>query len=161
MGGYLEPLPIPGWENVPELNLSRDPEAAHVTLHSGCPITLMNAQVCLMAPYGLAHLDSIAHWQGSPIHQAIKDWLMQCELRHSGATEFLWDVLPAVYISFPDLFDRNPVRLLSTVADLETGSIVLGEGTEGARINMPSRISDVQRFYEVVYEGWRRVPLAE
>jgi len=157
MGGYLEALPIPGWEQVQEVNLAGDPEGAYVTLNGGCPITLMNAQVCLAAPYGLDHLDSIQHWEGSPIHRAIRDWLVQCEHRHSGATEFLWDVLPAVYISYPDLFDSNPVQIVSTVDDLETGTLVLGEGGDTAPINMPLRILDVERFYEIVYEGWKRV----
>jgi purine nucleosidase len=159
MGGYLEALPIPGWEQVQEVNLAGDPEAAYVTLNGGCPITLMNAQVCLMAPYGLDHLDSIKHWEGSSIHHSIRDWLVQCEIRHNGATEFLWDMLPAVYISFPDLFDSNPVHLVSSVEDLETGTLVLGGEGEGSIINMPSRILDVERFYEIVYEGWKRVAL--
>mgnify|MGYP002266869948 CR=1 FL=1 len=130
---------------------------ADVTLNGGCPITLMNAQVCLMAPYGLDHLESIKHWEGSSIHDSIRDWLVPCEHRHSGATEFLWDVLPAVHISYPDLFDSNPVQIVSTVDDLKTGTLVLGEGGDTAPINMPLRILDVERFYEIVYEGWKRV----
>ncbi len=159
MGGYLHALPIPGWGQVPELNFSSDPEAAYVTLNAGCPVTLMNAHVCLMAPYGLGDLASIKHWEGSGIYRSVWDWLVECERRHSGATEYLWDVLPAIYISYPELFDDNPVWVRSTVTDLETGTIVIADERGGALVNMPSRILDLDRFYAILCDAWAQVKL--
>ena len=75
-----------------------------------------------------------------------------------GARDFLWDLLPAVYISHPELFDENPVWIKSTVVDLESGTLVLAEEGEGRRVNMPSRILDVARFYSILYEAWARAP---
>ena len=46
MGGYIQPLPIAGWEDVPERNLAGDPEGAYGMFHAACPVTLMNAHVC-------------------------------------------------------------------------------------------------------------------
>ena len=78
--------------------------------------------------------------------------------RSSGVLEFyLWDLLPAVYISYPELFDENPVTIRSTVADLESGMLVrAGEG-EGTIINMPTQILDRKRFMAILYEAWARV----
>jgi hypothetical protein len=66
-------------------------------------------------------------------------------------------LLPAVYISYPDLFDTNPVWVRSTVADLEEGSIVLGDAGQGAAVNMPERILDVARFREILFSSWKKV----
>ena len=186
MGGYLHPLPIPGWEDVPELNLALDPEAAFVVLNAplrqapwpadppalassagrpgdrqdaACPVTLMNAHICLQAPFGLPELAPIE--QSDPVAYGIlRDYLLMCETPHLAPRDYLWDLLPAVYISYPGLFDSNPVWVRSAVADLETGTIVIGDDADGALINMPTRILDVDQFYAILYAAWARVSLS-
>jgi len=168
MGGYLHPLPIPGWEDVRELNLASDPEAAFAVLYAplrqtqdtACPVTLMNAHICLQAPFGLAELAPIE--QSDPKAYAIlHDYLLACASPHLSPRDYLWDLLPAVYISYPELFDNNPVQVCSTVADLETGTIVIGGDGDGALINMPTRILDVGQFYAILYDAWARVSLSK
>jgi len=159
MGGYLHPLPLPGWEDVPELNLSSDPEAAFVVLNAPCQVTLMNAHICLQAPFGLTELALIERWSNSLIYRSIRDWLLECKNRHGEANDYLWDLLPAVYISHPELFDANPVRICSTVADLETGTLIIANDEDGALINMPTHILDLDQFYAILYDAWGRVPL--
>ncbi|MGB9592528.1 MAG: nucleoside hydrolase [Anaerolineae bacterium] len=158
MGGYLRPLRL-GWRKVPELNLSADPEAAHAVLNSGCAITLMNAHTCMQAAFGWGDLLRVRHW-GRDTRRALRQWLvghaLACGLGHF----YLWDLLPAVYIVHPDLFDDNPVHVASTVADLETGAIVLGNSDQGGLINMPQHILDVSRFRDVLFTAWRRVSVA-
>jgi inosine-uridine nucleoside N-ribohydrolase len=146
---------------VPERNLASNPEAAFAVLNAPCPITLMNAHVCLDAPFGLDEMANIEHWSGSDIYRTIHDWVLQCETTPGTPGDYLWDVLPAIYISYPDLFDDNPVWVSSTVSDLETGSIVLSQARDGATINMPTRILDQERFYTILYEAWSRVPVIE
>ena len=73
----------------------------------------------------------------------------------------MWDLLPAVYISYPELFDNNPVWVRSTTGDLETGTIVTGDEVDGALINMPTRILDVDRFYAILYDAWAQAPLIQ
>ncbi len=167
MGGYLHPLPIPGWEDVPELNLASDPEAACVVLNAplrrtqdaACPVTLMNAHICLQAPFGLPELAPIEK-SDPKAYCILRDYLLTCETPHLAPRDYLWDLLPAVYISYPDLFDDNPVRVRSTVADLETGTIDIGDDEDGALINMPTRILDVDRFYAILYDAWGQVSLS-
>ncbi len=167
MGGYLHPLPVPGWEDVPELNLASDPEAAFVVLNASVrqtqdaarPVTLMNAHICLQAPFDLPELAPIE--QSDPVAYGIlRDYLLTCETRHLASRDYLWDLLPAVYISYPELFDSNPVWVRSTVADLETGTIIINDDADGALINLPTRILDVDRFYAILYDAWARVSLS-
>jgi len=160
MGGYLHPLPIPGWEQVPERNLASDPEAAFAVLNAPCPITLMNAHICLQAPFGLPELAPIEQFDPKT-YGILRDYLLTCESPHLAPRDYLWDLLPAVYISYHELFDDNPVWVRSTLADLETGTIVIGDDGDGALINMPNRILDVGRFYAVLYDAWRQASLSK
>jgi len=157
MGGYLYPLRI-GWRSIDELNLSADPEATLRVLHAACPVTLMNAHVCLQAPFRWRDLQRLDFWP-TEIRRMVRNWLLAFGL-YCGVREFyLWDLLPAVYLSYPELFDENPVRVDSDVADMEDGMVVLAE--EGcAPIDMPTRIRDPQRFREVLFRAWSRVRIS-
>jgi inosine-uridine nucleoside N-ribohydrolase len=157
MGGYLHALAGPYWENVSERNLASDPEAAFDVLNAPCPVTLMNAQICLQSPFGLPELARIEQWRGTGLYQDLLNWLLECETEPGVPGDYLWDLLPAVYISYPDLFDDNPVWIRSTVSDLETGTITLGTAGDGALVNMPTQILDVDRFYAILYDAWARV----
>jgi inosine-uridine nucleoside N-ribohydrolase len=158
MGGYLEPLPMAGWEDVPERNLAGDPEGSYGLLHAACPVMLINAHICLQAPFGLSQLAPIEETDPKA-HGILRAYLLACETPHMAPQDYLWDLLPAVYISYPDLFDENWVGIRSTVADLETGTLVVGSKEEGAPVNMPTAIRDVDRFYDILYEAWAKAPL--
>lgn len=156
MGGYLRPLPGPSWGEVQELNLSADPEGAHLSLNAPCPVALMNAQICLDAPFHRDELAPLAAFDRR-IYDSLADFVARAEARGRVPADYLWDLLPAVYLSHPELFSGERVWLRSTVADLQTGRLVLGAEGEGAQIAMPERITDVPRLYAVMYEAWERV----
>ena len=157
MGGYLRPLRL-GWKKVDELNLASDAEAASVVLHSVCSVTLMNAHICLQASFDWGDLAKVRHW-GRDTRGAIRRWLIGHALACGLGKFYLWDLLPAVYVSHPELFDATRVWVRSTDTDLETGSIILGAPGEGAAIHMPERILDVARFREVLFSAWDKVPI--
>ncbi len=154
MGGYLHPLRI-GQRDVAELNFSCDPEGAYATLHAPCPVTVMNAHVCLQAPFGAGDLARLP-WD-APTRASVQGWLETFGAWCGVDVFYLWDLLPAVYLSHPELFAPRPVRLRSTVADLETGSLVLAQGEAGSPVNMPEHIHDPARFKEVLFQAWERV----
>lgn len=155
MGGYLHPLRI-GRRDLPELNLSSDPEAAWATLNSDCPMTLMNAHICLQAAFSWRDLWRIRHW-GSGMRRVIVQWLLVWAYYFGLPKFYLWDLVSAVYLSHPELFDENPVHVRSSVADLETGALITDPQGEGAPINLPERILTADRFKDVLFESWRRV----
>ena len=160
MGGYLRPLRI-GYRNVAELNLSADPQASfavlnaplHPALGIACPVTLMNAQVCLQAPFGWPDLRQLRGWDRRT-RRVVRNWLLAFGLYCGVPRFYLWDLLPAVYISHPGLFDQNPVWVHPTVADLEKGRLVLAREGPGARVNMPTRILDRERFRAALFAAW-------
>ena len=157
MGGYLYPLPLKGWNNVPELNLSNDPEAAYRLLKADCPVTLMNAHICLQAPFGLEELAPLAE-HDRKTYFVLKEYLISCVKQIGKPEDYLWDLLPAVYISHPELFNGNKTGICSTVKDLEHGILKRCSRTGTEReVNMPDYIIDIDQFYDILYSAWKRV----
>jgi inosine-uridine nucleoside N-ribohydrolase len=155
MGGYLHPLRI-GHRDVAELNLSGDPEASFAVLNAPCPVTLMDAHICLQAPFRPWDLWHIRGWDRR-VQRMIRHWLLVFAV-HTGVPSFyLWDLLPAVYLSYPELYDENLVRLASTPEDLEDGTLLVAESEQGALVNMPSQILDRKRFMRILYQTWDKV----
>jgi inosine-uridine nucleoside N-ribohydrolase len=151
MGGMIHQPMKMGGRILSELNLSADPEASFAVLNAECPVTVMNAYVCLQAPFLWRHIFRTAKW-----HKQINTWR---NLWHFGFgvhfrtnAFYLWDLLPAVYLTEPELFTENNVNISSTVLDLETGSLVVSD--TGSTVNMPDKIVDPKRFYDILFQGW-------
>jgi len=157
MGGYLGELRL-GYRKIGEINLSYDPEASFAVLNAPCPVTLMNSHVCMQALFTWLDLRRIRAW-GPKTRRLIRKWFLLLGIGCGLRGFVLWDLLPAVYIEFPELFDENPVWVRSTVQDLETGSIVLGEEGQGGLVNMPNNILDPERFKEILFEAWDKVQI--
>jgi purine nucleosidase len=155
MGGCFQPIRV-GWRNVPELNFSADPEAAYAVLNAPCPITMLNAHVCQQASFGWSDLRRIK-FMGSRVQSILRNWLISGAF-YWGLFEFyLWDLLPAVYLTYPELFDDHWVWVCSTTKELEQGKLVLSPEGNGARVNMPTQITDVHRFKEILMVSWARL----
>lgn len=154
MGGYLEPLRI-GWRSLSELNLSADPQSAYAVLNAPCPVILMSAQLCLQASFGwsdLKNIQSLDPW----FRKTIRNWLLSFGLYFGVPRFYLWDLVPAVYLSYPDLFDPQQVSVISTVSDLAEGKVLVQKGRDAGRVTLPEKILDPDHFREIVYEGWRK-----
>ena len=147
MGG-VEPGTMLRGHSCLELNLACNPTAAHKVLHNGeCRVVVMNAGTCLDAPFGLADMKRISFWPERR-KQMVREWIDVFE-----GTFYLWDLLPAVYLSCPELFDTSKARIVSTVTDLEQGILLKGEG--GTEVSMPNHILDVAKFMEILVSAWR------
>ncbi|MFZ2636036.1 MAG: nucleoside hydrolase [Rectinemataceae bacterium] len=147
MGGVLADTML-GGRPCSELNLACNPAAAHKVLNNGkCPVVVMNASICLQAPFSDADMRHISFWPERR-RQMVREWIGVFE-----GTFYLWDLLPAVYLSHPDLFDLKKVHISSTLQDLERGLLV--EGDNGAEVIMPDNILDRERFASVIHSAWR------
>jgi inosine-uridine nucleoside N-ribohydrolase len=157
MGGYLHPIQV-GRRHVNELNLSADPEASFAVLNAPCPVTLMNAHICLQAPFRWRDYWKLDFWSRKT-RWLVRNWLVLHALFCGIPNFFLWDLLPAVYLSHPELFDANRVRIQSSIEDLEKGTL-LPLGVEAGRaVNMPVLLKDLEEFFEILFEAWRVIPV--
>ena len=157
MGGYRYALPVRGWNKIAEVNLSRDPLASFSVINADCPVTLFDAHVCFQAPFGLRELHPI-YQIDKPQYYLMRDYLLANLSELSEPVDYLWDLLPAVYLSYPELFHHNPVHLASTENDLRTGTLVV-DPHSGPLVNLPDYITDIDLFYELLYTAWRKAPL--
>lgn len=157
MGGYLAPVRM-GYRRVQELNLSADPEASHLVFNSGVPVILMNAQTCLQAPFRWGDLLQLDFWS-LKTRWAVVRWLLLHALFCGIRNFYLWDLLPAVYLSDPELFDSSRVQVCSTLDEFERGHLVLDEDAADRPVTMPSRILDFQAFKTVLFRAWKQIPV--
>ena len=155
MGGYLAPLRI-CQKDLAELNLSADPEASYQVFKAACPVTLMNAHTCIQASMDRAEIARLTFWPWK-IRRTLYLWLLAFG-RFCGVSEFyLWDLLPAVYLSHPALFTLKPAHIASTIENLENGTLILGTEGSSQSLNMPSTITDMDRFRTILLDAWKSV----
>ncbi len=155
MGGYLRPVKM-GRRIVHELNLSADPEAAVQVLNAPTKVSLMTAQICLQAPFTWSDLKRISFWS-QKTRQSVRFWLILHAIFTGLGNFYLWDLLPAIYLTEPDLFNKYQVDIVSTAADLEDGTLISIENRSGAGVNMPALILDIDRFMDVLFSAWKNV----
>ena len=66
-------------------------------------------------------------------------------------------MLPAVYVTHPELFSQCPTTLLSSGADLRSGKLIAQPAAGPTGLDMPDRIVDVIRFKTLLVEAWDRL----
>lgn len=151
MGGIREPLRI-GLRTLPELNFSANPEASAAVLGAPCPVTVMSAQVCLQAAFGWRDLRRVRGWRPA-FRRAVRRWLIAFGLYCGVPRFYLWDLLPAVYVTHPGLFSEEQVTLDASAGPLRAGRLAEAAGG-GAHVRLPARITDIDRFRALLFETW-------
>jgi purine nucleosidase len=115
---------------VAEHNIVCDPEAAHVVLASGAPMTLVPLDVttrCRIQPDGVAQLRGI----GDPFHDAVADQVERYpRFARTGAT-YLHDPLATAIVIEPGLVETVPLNVtVETHGRLTAGMTVIRAPTE-------------------------------
>lgn len=167
MGGVTEPLLV-GGKPMRELNFSSDPDAMHSLLN--CPVkkTIASAHLCLDAFFDRRMMDTVLRAPDIPAFASMREplrlWYDFISAQYGLPGFHAWDLTAAVAITHPDLFDRNVARCISTPEDLQSGFLRL-ERTACAVddasgiVNLPTRIRDIERFWQVVFDAWHALAL--
>jgi hypothetical protein len=88
------------------------------------------------------------------LRRAIFNWLCVFGTYFGVFKFYLWDMLPAIYLSYPELFSDQQFSFQSSLKDMETGRVVVEKDASGT-FNMPDSIRDVKKFKQVLFAGWR------
>jgi purine nucleosidase len=161
MGGITEPLVI-NEKILDELNFSCDPEATLKVLSSGAIITVLTGHICLQAFFGKQQFKRLLNNDSHDIYRYISksalNWY-KFIMDEFGINGFYnWDIVAAVYITHPELFDRNLLNVVSNEVDLSKGYLKLSESlNDGYKVNIPTVIKDNDRFNEVIFESWENI----
>ena len=153
MGGYLGPVKL-GYRDLGELNLSANPRAAFSVLYAPCQVTLFSAQACLDAPFRLEDILKVDFWPGK-LKWVLLQWLIGFGLYTGKFVFYLWDLLPAVYLVKPELFEMKSFRIGSSLQDLESGMLIEGRSSTDPDINLAMGIRDQRAFFDHLDTVWR------
>jgi purine nucleosidase len=154
MGGYTAPLRL-GFRSLGELNFSANPEAALATLQAPCPVTVMSGQACLEAPFTWRMIQQ-ADWWPKAFKHMLKRWLLTFGL-YCGVNRFyLWDLLPAVYLTDPQVFKPGKLMLGAQRQDMRRGMLFAAADANGHEITLPEGIVKKEAFYHLLEAAWQK-----
>ncbi len=162
MGGITEPLII-GDKMMDELNFASDPEATHYLLH--CPIkkTIMSAQICLNAFFDDEKMKYVLNNRSYPafayMKAPLKLWYNFISQQYSVPGFHVWDIVAAIYITTPDLFDTNETCITATVEELKKGFLKPDTSQTPSVVNLPTTIHPIERFWKLVLDSWKNVKI--
>jgi inosine-uridine nucleoside N-ribohydrolase len=162
MGGITEPLVI-GENVMDELNFASDPEAAHYLLN--CPVkkTILTAQICLDAFFDERKMQDVLDNLHVPAFAYMKAplqlWYDFISQQYGVPGFHVWDIVAAVYITNPELFDARPVCVTSTVEDLKKGWLNIDNTQNHNIVNLPTKIQNLDRFWKLVFATWKNVTI--
>lgn len=154
MGGMTKQPMRLGWRQINELNFSANPEATQTVLQAQCPVTVMNAEICLQAPFLWRHALHLKGWDAQ-IEKWRNLWHFGFGLHFGIFAFFLWDLLPAVFLNAPELFQSKRVVIDTSLENLAKGDLV--NNKKGSEMNMPDVIFDRERFYSLLFSDWENL----
>lgn len=165
MGGITKPLIIEG-KIMNELNFSSDPEATYAVLSSGAKVTVLTGHICLQAFFGEKEFDRLMNNDTIASYKYIKsksyEWYKYFIDLYGTKGFYNWDIVAAVYIGNPELFDENFESIISNVDDLRTGFLRIDTSSAASyKVNIPRIIKDVDRFNEIIFEAWKNVSIED
>lgn len=171
MGGITKPLMI-NRKLMNELNFSCDHEATYNVLTSGynlfdvgCKLTIMTGHIGLQAGFGKEVYDVLNSNSEINTYTYIKEkaytWTEYVLKHHDRPVFYNWDIVSAMYITNPELFDENYRNVVSSMNDLKSGYLRMDNDADenDYKINIPSGIKDVELFNEIIFEAWKNVKM--
>ncbi len=159
---FLIVISIINGKKLNELNFSVDNEASYNVLYSGAKVTTMTGHICLQAEFKKEEYKRLMNNKDIQSYIYIKEnsyaWFEYFRELFNTEGFFNWDIVSAVYITNPELFNDNFKSIVSTVEDLKTGFLRIDEGNKkGSKINIPTVIKDIELFNELIFEAWENI----
>lgn len=163
MGGITENL-IFGDKEIKELNFSCDPEAARLVLEAPVPVMVATGNLCLDAFFNSEDWQWLSSQEDESytyIADNIEDWYYFGEKLINEPGFHLWDLVAALYITYPKLYEDSYYKLKSGSSELKRGKLKLKKTAaainEEGVINIPTRIKDLNQFKELIFSAWGKL----
>lgn len=161
MGGVTETLMING-VNLDELNFSCDPVATYKVLNSNCNVSILTGHTCLQAFFGEEELAKLRSKKGHRIYEFItkniEPWYAAVEKNFGIWGFYNWDIVSAVYVTNPELFEDKYEYVVSSEKDFSKGYLRIDNSKQGAaKINIPVKIKNREKFNNIIFHAWERV----
>ena len=157
MGGVTEPLYING-VHCRELNFSCAHVAAYNVLKYGKNISILSSQTTLQAWFGKEEINRIASKNNKLskyLMPILKEWIDYIGARFKENGFHNWDLVTAIYLTNPELFETVDYRISLSEENLKEGFIpedIEGNAEEYAIIDHPTKILDLDRFNDLFHK---------
>lgn len=161
MGGVTEPLMING-VNLNELNFSCDPLASYKVINSNCNVSILTGHICLQAFFGEEELTKLRSKKGHRIHEFItkniEPWYDYVNKTFGVWGFYNWDIVSAVYVTNPELFEGKYEYVVSSKDDLGKGYLIIDNNKDrAAKINIPVNIKNRKKFNKIIFKSWDKL----
>lgn len=154
MGGLTEELFVNG-RPMAELNFSCDPEASLSAFQNFKSLRIATAQNCLASYFPFQECQDQLNSSPAPIAEFMRKSLQYWYDEHKQTWKLdgivNWDVMAAVALIHPELFDLSPSSISPDLSSLKTGWL-LGDGNP-ILVELP-QIKDVPFYRKHVYEHY-------
>ena len=152
MGGFFGTQQI-GLRSAGELNLSSDAAAAKTILNSGAPVYLFVTEVCRQLPFRLRDLVLLRGLERTFVRH-LCTWLALYGLGRGVCRFFLWDLLPALYVTHPDAFGSVVSGSYAEPVALQRGRVILRG--QGQSVRAPQTLCDPGQLRRDIAAAWRK-----
>ena len=157
MGGYTAPVLYHGF-HLEELNFSVNPEAAACVLNQGHNISILTGNNTLEPSY-LPKEEFIAKMSGGS--DGARYIAEKCGYRfddqgnrYGNPISYCWDVVAAVYLLHPELFEDAPTHCFVTEHGMHAGWLgVTDAAKDTVVLNLP-RVKNLTAYRQEMYGGW-------
>ena len=157
MGGYTAPVRYHGF-HLEELNFSVNPKAAACVLNQGHNISVLTGNNTLEPSY-LPKEEFIAKMSGGS--DGARYIAEKCGYRfddqgnrYGNPISYCWDVVAAVYLLHPELFEDAPTHCFVTEHGMHAGWLgVTDAAKDTVVLNLP-RVKNLTAYRQEMYGGW-------
>lgn len=162
MGGLTEPLIILG-NNINELNLSCDYEAAYNLLTSKCDITILTGNTTSMAIFSEKELEKLKNSRSKVfefIYKNIVPWV-EIMYSHFKVRAFCnWDASAAISITNPEIFTWEEIYINPNIDNLKKGYLGVSEYQTDYKVKIPSNMKNLKEFNDLLFNAWENLSLS-
>lgn len=159
MGGIQKPLVINN-KIMNELNFASDASAAYHVLKYGENVTVVTGHLCLQALFGKETYDELMENPSNEVFKYIREktlpWFNFIGPKYDVEGFYNWDVVAAVYLTNPEIFQDDVEIISSEEEDYKTGLLKTSSDKEGYTLNIPKSIVDMKKFNSLVFEAWEK-----
>lgn len=153
MGGYTAPVLYHN-RHLEELNFSVNPEAAACVLQHGRNISILTGNNTLGPSY-LPKEEFAEKMGGSYIGEKCGYRFDDQKKRYGSAISYCWDVVAAVYLLHPELYEDQFCHCFVTFRGMHSGWLgVTEEAPDTCLLNLPE-VKDLEKYRQEMYAGWQ------
>ena len=159
MGGYTAPVRYHN-RHLEELNFSVNPEAAACVLNHGRNISILTGNNTLGPSY-LPKEEFIEKMGGSYIAEKCGYRFDDQKKRYGNAISYCWDVVAAVYLLHPELYEDQFCHCFVTRRGMHSGWLgVTDAAQDTCLLNLP-RVKDLEKYRQEMYSGWQNFKMGD